>query len=42
MWHPGIDRDVNAARNILQAGKAILVGADKLRHHEKTVGHTGG
>ncbi|MGM0926580.1 MAG: RNA-guided endonuclease InsQ/TnpB family protein [Pseudomonadota bacterium] len=39
----GIDRDVNAARNILQAGKAILVGADKLRHHEKTtVGHTGG
>lgn len=39
----GIDRDVNAARNILQAGKAILVGADKLRHHEQTtVGHTGG
>jgi len=38
-----IDRDVNAARNILQAGKAILAGADKLREHEKTtVGLTGG
>ncbi|MWJ29059.1 IS200/IS605 family element transposase accessory protein TnpB [Halomonas sp. ZH2S] len=38
----GIDRDINAARNILQAGKAILVGADKLRQHEKktTVGLT--
>lgn len=32
-----------AARNILQAGKAILAGADKLREHEKTtVGLTGG
>ncbi|MBB3190994.1 IS605 OrfB family transposase [Halomonas cerina] len=39
----GIDRDINAARNILKAGKAILAGADKLRHHEQTtVGHTGG
>ena len=40
----GIDRDVNAARNILQSGKAILAGADKLRQHEKTttVGLTGG
>ena len=38
----GIDRDVNAARNILQSGKAILAGADKLRQHEKTtVGLTG-
>ncbi|WP_164834373.1 zinc ribbon domain-containing protein, partial [Halomonas sp. KX33721] len=24
----GIDRDVNAARNILQAGTALLAGAD--------------
>lgn len=32
----GIDRNVNAARNILQSGKAILAGADKLRQHEKT------
>ena len=39
----GIDRDVNAARNILQSGKAILAGADKLRQHEKTtVGLTEG
>ena len=31
------------ARNILQAGKVILAGADKLRHHERTtVGHAGG
>lgn len=37
------DRDINAARNILKAGKAILAGADKLREHGKTtVGHTGG
>jgi len=37
------DRDINAAKNILKAGKAILAGADKLREHEKTtVGHTGG
>lgn len=37
------DRDVNAAKNILKAGKAILAGADKLREHEKaTVGRTGG
>lgn len=36
------DRDVNAAKNILKAGKAILSGADLLRIHEKsTVGHTG-
>ncbi|MBN2701027.1 MAG: IS200/IS605 family element transposase accessory protein TnpB [Methylothermaceae bacterium] len=35
------DRDVNAAKNILKAGKAILAGADKLREHEKpTVGRT--
>lgn len=39
----GHDRDVNAAKNILKAGKAILAGADKLREHEKTtVGRTGG
>ena len=39
----GIDRDVNAARNILRAGKAILAGADKLRHHEQTTaGPAGG
>ena len=37
------DRDVNAAKNILKAGKAILAGADKLPEHEKTtVGRTGG
>jgi putative transposase len=37
------DRDVNAAKNILKAGKAVLAGADKLREHEKTtVGRTGG
>jgi putative transposase len=37
------DRDVNAAKNILEAGKAIMAGADKLREHEKTtVGRTGG
>lgn len=37
------DRDINAAKNILKAGKAILAGADKLREHEKTtVGRTGG
>jgi putative transposase len=36
------DRDVNAAKNILKAGKAVLAGADKLREHEKTtVGRTG-
>lgn len=37
------DRDINAAKNILKAGKAILSGADKLREHEQktTVGHTG-
>nr|WP_244208638.1 transposase [Halomonas andesensis] len=38
----GNDRDVNAACNILQAGKAFLAGAGKLRQHEKTtVGLTG-
>ena len=31
----GIDRDINAARIILQAGKAILAGANKLHHHEQ-------
>lgn len=38
------DRDINAAKNILKAGKAILAGADKLREHEQktTVGRTGG
>ncbi len=37
------DRDVNAAKNILKAGKAILAGADKLREHENTTaGHAGG
>lgn len=38
------DRDLNAAKNILKAGKAILGGADKLREHEQktTVGCTGG
>lgn len=36
------DRDINAARNILFAGLAILSGADMLRLHETTVGHTGG
>lgn len=37
------DRDVNAAKNILKVGKAILAGADKLREHElkSTVGRTG-
>lgn len=36
------DRDINAAKNIIKAGKAILSGADLLRVHEKsTVGHTG-
>ncbi len=34
-------RDVNAAKNILSAGLAILAGASALRGHEKsTVGHT--
>ncbi|BCU08424.1 RNA-guided endonuclease InsQ/TnpB family protein [Allochromatium tepidum] len=28
------DRDLNAARNILAAGRAILQGADALRVHE--------
>ena len=33
-------RDVNAAKNILSAGLAILAGADALRLHEKsTAGH---
>ena len=38
------DRDINAAKNILKEGKAILAGADKLREHEQktTVGRTGG
>lgn len=36
------DRDINAARNILSAGLAILAGADLLRLHDTTVGHTGG
>ena len=37
------DRDVNAAKNILKAGKAILAGADKLREHKKTTaGHAEG
>lgn len=36
------DRDINAAKNILKAGKAILAGAEILRVHEKTtVGYTG-
>lgn len=36
------DRDVNAAKNILKAGKTILAGGDLLRVHVKdTVGHTG-
>lgn len=30
------DRDINAAQNILQAGLAILAGADVLRQHEKS------
>lgn len=30
------DRDINAANNILKAGKAILAGADKLREHQRT------
>ncbi|MBP1152654.1 MULTISPECIES: IS200/IS605 family element RNA-guided endonuclease TnpB [unclassified Methylocaldum] len=35
-------RDVNAAKNILSAGLAILAGADALRLHEKsTAGHAG-
>ena len=35
------DRDINAAKNILKAGKAILAGAEILRVHEKaTVGYT--
>ena len=35
------DRDINAAKNILKAGKAILAGADLLRDHKvDTVGHT--
>ena len=35
------DRDINAAKNILKAGKAILSGAEILRVHEKaTVGYT--
>lgn len=35
-------RDVNAAKNILSAGLAILAGADALRVHEKsTAGHAG-
>nr|WP_147273779.1 zinc ribbon domain-containing protein [Halomonas rituensis] len=33
----GIDRDINAARNILQTVKAILVGVDKLRQHEQKI-----
>lgn len=38
----GIDRGINAVRNTLQAGKAMLVGADKLRQYEKnTMGLTG-
>ncbi|GHB15453.1 zinc ribbon domain-containing protein [Modicisalibacter luteus] len=37
------DRDVNAAKNILKAGKAVGTGADKLREHEKTTaGHVEG
>ena len=36
------DQRRDATHKLLQAGKAILVGADKLRHHENTVGHTGG
>lgn len=37
------DRDINAANNILKAGKAILAGADKLREHQSTTtaGHAG-
>lgn len=37
------DRDINAANNILKAGKAILAGADKLREHQRTTtaGHAG-
>jgi putative transposase len=34
------DRDVNAARNILSAGLALLAGADALRLHN-TAGHAG-
>ncbi len=30
------DRDVNAAKNILAAGRAVLAGADMLRVHENT------
>jgi putative transposase len=35
------DRDVNAGRNILSAGMAILAGADMLRSHDRTAGHAG-
>lgn len=42
--HAHHDRDINAAKNIPKAGKAILAGADKLRDHEHktTAGRAGG